>query len=74
MAFLVRRIAGAFYLLPIIRMDAINKDAHTVLKAAYARHQPRPRYSRAEPYHLGWTFDVAVIVTLLIAVAGCLTA
>jgi hypothetical protein len=70
---LVRRFAGALYFLLNAHMEVIKKDASGFLKTAYA-HDQRPRYRREEHFHLGWTFDVLVIVVLLIAVVGYLTA
>jgi hypothetical protein len=70
---LVAGPSGLPYFLPNACMDAIKKDARSLFKTAYAREQPRPRYRRDEPYHLGWAFDVAVIVVFLIAVVGYIT-
>ena len=72
-ALLVRRFGGALYFLLNAHMDVIKKDASSYFNAAYARNQ-QPRYRREEHFHLGWTFDVMVIVTLLIAVLGYFTA
>ena len=38
--------------------------AHLRIKTAYAHYPARPSY-RGEPFHLPWTFDLAVIVALL---------
>lgn len=54
-------------------MDAIKKDARSIFNTAYARDQ-RPRFRRDEHFHLGWMFDVTVIVALLIAVVGYIMA
>ena len=70
---MVRRFAGAFYFLLNAHMEAIKKDASGFFKTAYAQDQ-RSRYRREEHFHLGWTFDVLVIVALLIAVVGYFTA
>jgi hypothetical protein len=55
-------------------MDARKPIARGVFKAAYAHGQYKPRSRREEPFHLGPAFDVMVIVALLIAVVGYLTA
>lgn len=70
---LVAGPSGLPYFLPNICMDAINKDTSGFFKTAYARDQRSPRYRREEPFHLGWWFDVTVIVALLIAVVGYIT-
>ena len=62
--------SGLPYFLPIFRMDAIRKNARSLLKTAYAREQHRPAYRRDEPFHLGWAFDVTVVAVLLIAVVS----
>ena len=72
-ALLVRRFAGALYLLPLACMDAIKKDARSFFDTVYAQNQ-RPRLRHEAHFHLGWMFDVTVIVTLLIAVIGYFTA
>ena len=66
--------SGLPYFLPHVCMDAITKDARGLFKTAYARDQRLHRYRREEPFHLGWTFDAAVIALLLIAVVGYITA
>jgi len=51
----------------------IKKRTHQFCTVAYTQPQSRPNYRR-EVFHLGWTFDAAVIVALLIAVVGYITA
>ena len=54
-------------------MDAIKKDARSFFDTVYAPNQ-RPRLRHEAHFHLGWMFDVTVIVALLIAVIGYFTA
>jgi hypothetical protein len=50
---------------------ALKEHARDFLRNAYVRNQePPPR--RDTRYHLGWMFDVAVAVGLLIVVVGFL--
>jgi len=59
--------SGLPYFLPHTRMDAIKMLVRDFFVNAYT--QPKPHATR-RPFHLGWTFDLAVVVVLLIAATG----
>lgn len=73
MAFLAGPSPGLPYFLPSCRMDAIKKHVRSFFVTAYRHDQAQPRYRRAS-FHLGWAFDAAMVIALLIVVVGYLTA